>query len=108
MLAYKELKKIFYEQSILSDIDSILQWDLSTFMPERSRKERSKQLCLLSELKHRLFSSERTQKMFQEAKNEKLSFKDAINFNEMLREYEYFTSFNSKFIEKKNKINFGL
>ncbi|MBD74222.1 MAG: carboxypeptidase M32 [Rickettsiales bacterium] len=104
MLAYKELKKIFYEQSILSDIDSILQWDLSTFMPERSRKERSKQLCLLSELKHRLFSSERTQKMFQEAKNEKLSFKDAINFNEMLREYEYFTSFNSKFIEKKTKL----
>ena len=104
MLAYKELKKIFYKQSILSDIDSILQWDLSTFMPENSRKERSKQLCLLGELKHSLFSSERTQKMFQEAKNEKLSFKDAINFIEMLREYEYFTSFNSKFIEKKTKL----
>ena len=104
MLAYKELKRIYLKQSILSDIDSILQWDLSTFMPQSSREQRVKQLCLLSDLKHNLFSSPEVKNLFEKANLEKLDLCDKANLREMNREYKYLSAFSSKFIEKKTRL----
>ena len=35
-MSYTELKKLFKEQSILSDINGLLNWDMATYMPSNS------------------------------------------------------------------------
>ena len=78
--SYKQLKDIFYKDSIISDIDNILQWDSSTMMPEKSRSQRAKQLCFLNELKHEMFSSSKVKELFKKTNEKKLGFKDSANF----------------------------
>ncbi len=100
--AYQELKKIFEKKSILSDIDSILQWDLSTTMPEKSRENRAKQLSLLSELKCEIFSDTKIKRLFKNVNKDKLSNIDYSNLNEMKKVFTYFTSVPQNLIKKKN------
>ena len=49
--SYIKLKKLFKEHSLLSDINSILNWDMATFMPEKSRFQRKTQSKVLNEYK---------------------------------------------------------
>ena len=48
--AYKELKKIFLQASISSDIEGILHWDMSTMMPLNARQQRAYQLAFMAKL----------------------------------------------------------
>lgn len=105
MLAYKKLKKIFYEHSLINDIDSLLQWDLSTYMPENSRNQRAKQLCFLNNLKIDLFSSSSVKKLFHDVEEKLLSSDDKANFKEMKKEFTYFTVLPQKIIEKKTLLS---
>ncbi len=102
--AYQELKKIFEKKSILSDIDSILQWDLSTTMPEKSRENRAKQLSLLSELKCEIFSDTKIKRLFKNVNKDKLSNIDYSNLNEMKKVFTYFTSVPQNLIKKKTEM----
>ena len=54
---YKELKKIFSQASISSDIEGILHWDMSTMMPSNARQQRANQLAFMAKLKHKLISN---------------------------------------------------
>ena len=53
--SYIKLKKLFKEHSLLSDINSILNWDMATFMPEKSRFQRKTQIKVINEYKKNLF-----------------------------------------------------
>ena len=100
--AYQGLKKIFERNSILSDIDNILQWDLSTIMPEKSRENRTKQLSLLSELKCEIFSDIKVKKLFDSVNKDKLNNIEHSNFREMQKAFIYFDTVPKKLIKKKN------
>ena len=102
MLAYKKLKKIFHKNSIISDINSILHWDLSTIMPEKSRKSRVKQLSFLTELKHQILCSSNVNKLFLKVDENELSLSDRFNFREMKKEFKYYSSLPEKLVKKKN------
>ena len=106
MTAYTDLKNIFYKNSIISDINNILQWDLSTIMPENSRGNRVKQISFLNNLKQELFSSSKICKLFSSVDEEKLSLNEKLNFREMKKEFIYYTALPKKLIEKK--INLSL
>jgi Zn-dependent M32 family carboxypeptidase len=108
MTAYTDLKNIFYKNSIISDINNILQWDLSTIMPENSRENRVKQISFLNNLKQELFSSSKICKLFSSVDEEKLSLNEKLNFREMKKEFIYYTALPKKLIEKKNKFIFIL
>ena len=102
--AYQGLKKIFERNSILSDIDNILQWDLSTIMPEKSRENRTKQLSLLSELKCEIFSDIKVKKLFDSVNKDKLNITEHSNFREMQKAFIYFDTIPKKLIKKKTEI----
>ena len=105
MTAYKDLKNIFYKNSIISDIDNILQWDLSTIMPEKSRENRVKQISFLNNLKQELFTSSKISKLFSSVDEEKLRPNDKFNFREMKKEFFYYTALPKKLIEKKTTLS---
>ena len=48
-MSYKNLKILFEEQSLINDISGILNWDMATYMPENSRRQRIKQITKDSE-----------------------------------------------------------
>tara|TARA_B100000989_G_scaffold297494_1_gene283415 strand:- start:363 stop:1841 length:1479 start_codon:yes stop_codon:yes gene_type:complete len=102
--AYQDLKKIFERKSILSGIDNILQWDLSTIMPEKSRENRTKQLSLLSEMKCEIFSNTKIKKLFKNVNREKLNNIDYSNFKEMQKVFLYFSSVPQRLIKKKTEM----
>ena len=52
MSPYNQLKNIFHDAALSSDIAGILHWDMSTMMPSNSRKQRAEQLAYLSKLSH--------------------------------------------------------
>ena len=105
MKAYKKLKKIFFRYSIISDIDSLLQWDLSTVMPQRSRNNRAKQLTLLSEMKHEAMSNLKIKELFSEVETEKLNPDDYLNFREMKKQYLYLSALPKNIISKKSMLS---
>lgn len=105
MTAYNELKKIFYQNSIISDIDNILQWDLSTIMPEKSRKNRVKQISYLSNLKQELFSNSEVNMLFSRVNEETLSIDDQSNFREMKKQFLYYQALPKKLIDQKTKLS---
>ena len=43
-MAYVKLKNLFEEQSLLNDINGILNWDMATYMPQNSRNQRVRQI----------------------------------------------------------------
>ena len=102
--AYQDLKRIFERKSILSDIDNILQWDLSTIMPEKSRESRTKQLSLLSELKCEIFTDTKIIKLFKDVDKNNLSVFDYSNFREMQKVFTYFSAVPQKLIKKKTEL----
>lgn len=105
MRAYKKLKKIFYRYSIISDIDNILQWDLSTVMPELSRKNRAKQLTLLNEMKHEAISNLEIRELFNEVESEELIPDDYSNLREMKKQYLYLSALPLNIIRKKSMLS---
>ena len=50
-MSYTELKKLFKEQSILSDINGLLNWDMATYMPSNSRSQRVDQIKTIYDYK---------------------------------------------------------
>ena len=43
-MSYNKLKNLFEEHSLINDINGILSWDMATYMPEKSRTQRIKQI----------------------------------------------------------------
>ena len=55
IMSYKNLKNLFEEQSLINDISGILNWDMATYMPENSRKQRIKQITKLYDYIKKIF-----------------------------------------------------
>ncbi len=105
MNSYLKLKKIFNEASINSDIAGILHWDMSTMMPEFSRKQRAEQLAYLSKLSHDKIASREVADLILNAKKEKLEKKDISNLREMEREHKFSVSLPIDLVQQISRIS---
>ena len=55
IMSYIKLKNLFEEQSLLNDISGILSWDMATYMPNKSRSARIKQMKVVYDYKEKIF-----------------------------------------------------
>ena len=53
MMVYKKLTNFFKQISTLNEISSILEWDMATMMPSKSRASRIKQIEVLTQKKEK-------------------------------------------------------
>ena len=100
MSSYNQLKQIFHEAALSSDIAGILHWDMSTMMPKNSRENRAEQLAYLSKVRHQLISSNKVGELIHKAKDESLNNENRANLREMEREYIMSSSLPSDLVEK--------
>jgi len=100
---YSELKKIFSEASISSDIAGILHWDMSTMMPSNARHQRAKQLAFMAKFKHKLISDSQVIDLISKVKEISLESKDQANFIEMKREHLFLSSLPVSLVESLSK-----
>ena len=100
MSCYDQLKQIFHDAALSSDIAGILHWDMSTMMPKNSRENRAEQLAYLSKVRHQLIASKRVGDLINKAKDEKLDHDNRANLREMEREYIMLSSLPSDLVEK--------
>jgi len=101
--AYKELKKIFSQASISSDIEGILHWDMSTMMPHNARKQRADQLAFMAKLKHELISDTYVSDLVAKVDIKSLETKDKANFTEMKREHLFLSALPGDLVESLSK-----
>ena len=100
-MSYTELKKLFKEQSILSDINGLLNWDMATYMPSNSRSQRVDQIKTIYEYKKRIFEIIKQKELFKKISSLKLNKIDQQNLDLMQSKFNYFNWIPSKLIEKK-------
>ncbi len=87
---YLKLKNLFKEQSILNDINGILGWDMATYMPIKSRKERIKQIKIIYDYKKKIFDEIKQNDLIKKIDTTKLTSEDKLNFNLMKEKIEYY------------------
>ena len=100
-MSYSILKTLFEEHSLLNDIGGILNWDMATYMPVKSRKERTKQIKRLFDYKKSIFEKIRNLELFKKIENYKLSELDKLNLELMKEKFDYFEAIPFKLIQKK-------
>ena len=104
-MSYKKLKKLFEEQSLINDISGILNWDMATYMPKNSRKQRIKQITKLYDYKKNIFNVIKKNELFQKVNEFKLNEFDKINFELMKNKFDYFNSIPTDKLKKKAKLS---
>ena len=104
-MSYLNLKNLFEEQSLLNDIGGILSWDMATYMPLKSRKERVKQIKKLYDYKKRIFNEIKNQELFKKIDDSELSEYDKLNLQLMKEKFHYFEVIPIKLIQKKNELS---
>ena len=90
-MSYKKLKDLFEEQSLINDISAILNWDMATYMPENSRRQRIKQITKLYDYKN-IFNVIKKNDFFNKVDELELNKFDKINFELMKNKFDYFNS----------------
>ena len=100
-MSYHKLKTLFREQSILNDVSGFLSWDMATYMPDESRKQRVEQIKIIYDYKKRIFDEIKKKDFFKKVTQAKLSDLDQQNYNLMKLKFEYFDCMPYKLIEKK-------
>ena len=104
-MSYKNLKNLFEEQSLINDISGILNWDMATYMPENSRKQRIKQITKLYDYKKNIFNEIKKNEFFQKVNDRELNKFDKINFELMKNKFDYFNSIPTNKLKKKAKLS---
>ena len=100
-MSYWELKKLFKEQSILSDINGLLNWDMATYMPSNSRSQRVDQIKTIYEYKTKIFEQIKQKQLFKKTSSSGLNKIDQQNLDLMQTKFNYFKWIPSQLIEKK-------
>ena len=104
-MSYKNLKNLFEEQSLINDISGILNWDMATYMPENSRKQRIKQITKLYDYKKNIFNVIKNNNFFQQVDELELNKFDKINFELMKNKFDYFNSIPTYKLKKKAELS---
>ena len=86
-MSYKNLKILFEEQSLINDISGILNWDMATYMPENSIRQRIKQITKLYDYKKNIFNVIKKNEFFNKVNEFELDKFDKINFELMKNKF---------------------
>ncbi|MGM0687320.1 MAG: carboxypeptidase M32 [Promethearchaeati archaeon] len=94
MDAYHKLLQEFHDIVLLDSVQSMIHWDLETYIPPKGVKQRSEQMSLLSRLEHRMTTSEKVGKLLEETEKEMedLTKEQKRNLHLIRRKYEEETS----------------
>lgn len=94
MDAYQKLLKEFHDIVLLDSVQSMIHWDLETYMPPKGVKQRSDQMSLLSRLEHRMTTSKKMGNLLEETEKEMedLTKEEKRNLHLIRRKYEEETS----------------
>ena len=104
-MSYKNLKILFEEQSLINDISGILNWDMATYMPENSRRQRIKQITKLYDYKKNIFNLIKKNEFFNKVNEFELDKFDKINFELMKNKFDYFNSISVDKLKKKAELS---
>ena len=104
-MSYKKLKYLFEEQSLINDISGILNWDMATYMPEKSRGQRIKQITKLYDYKKNIFNVIKKNEFFKKVNEIELNKFDKINLELMKNKFDYFDSIPTDKLKKKAKLS---
>ena len=104
-MSYKNLKILFEEQSLINDISGILNWDMATYMPENSRRQRIKQIKKLYDYKKNIFNVIKKNEFFNKVNEFELDKFDKINFELMKNKFDYFNSISVDKLKKKAELS---
>ena len=104
-MTYKNLKILFEEQSLINDISGILNWDMATYMPENSRRQRIKQITKLYDYKKNIFNVIKKNEFFNKVNEFELDKFDKINFELMKNKFDYFNSISVDKLKKKAELS---
>ncbi len=102
---YFKLKNLFEEQSILNDINGILNWDMATYMPVKSRGERIKQIKKIYDYKKKIIDEIKKNNLLQKIDITKLSSEDKLNFTLMKEKLDYYEIVPYEKIKKKASLS---
>ncbi len=105
-MSYLVLKRLFEEYSLLGDISGILNWDMATYMPLKSRKQRVLQIQKLYDYKKKIIEEIKKKELFEKIDRNSLNQIDKLNFDLMKNKFEYLDIIPDKLIKKK--INFSI
>ena len=103
-MAYVKLKNLFEEQSLLNDINGILNWDMATYMPQNSRNQRVRQIQKILDYKKSIFDQIKKNELFKKINDSSLSPEDKLNLNLMKDKFEYFDIVPYEYIKKKTSL----
>ncbi len=104
-MSYLKLKKLFEEQSILNDINGILNWDMSTYMPKKSRNQRVKQIKKIYGYKKKIFDEIKKKELFEKVDQNSLNSDEKQNLNLMKDAFEYYDTIPYKNIKLKAELS---
>ena len=95
-------KKIFLKNKVvLNDINGILNWDMATYMPVKSRGERIKQIKKIYDYKKNIIDEIKKNNLLQKIDITKLSSEDKLNFTLMKEKLDYYEIVPYEKIKKK-------
>ena len=104
-MSYVKLKSLFREHSILNDINSLLSWDMATYMPKNSRNQRVEQIKILYEYKKNIFELIKRKNLFSKAYSKIKKVDDQLNLELMKKKYDYFHLIPFNLIKKKTVLS---
>ena len=104
-MSYIKLKNLYEEYSLISDINGFLSWDMATYMPIKSRKQRVKQIKKLYDFKDNIFNEIKKKELFKRVDKSKLSKLDKLNFELMKEKFDYLNSISAEMIKKKAELS---
>jgi len=86
MEEYAELENKIKEINSLEEVQGVLSWDQEVVMPDKGIKARSKQMSLISQLKHDLIADKGLEKLIKRVEDNKENLNDDQKAN--LREFK--------------------
>jgi len=106
MKNYKKLESYFKELSIYDEIISILNWDMATMMPKKSRSSRISQIEVLNENKKNIFNILKKNEFFKRVNKDSLNLDQQRNFELMKKSFDYFDNIPIKTLNTISRLSF--
>ncbi len=105
---YEELLKLHKEISLLGSIDSVLQWDQRTYMPENATDHRSDQTSYLASMIHEKRTDPRIGDLLTALEEEgyggDLMNPQDVNVREWRRDYDLYAKLPKEFVERLTRL----
>ena len=102
--AYEELMRHVREESLLTTVEALLEWDEETYMPPGGVESRSEQLALVAGLLHDRGTHPRLGELLAAVEGSELladpGAPAAVNVRELRREYDRFVRLPRKLVEE--------